>query len=83
MSAARRTRGTVIEVEVDHSKVPYAQFIRILDELGGRVVSRDGFWPLSKYRVLLPKKNVRELLNLLEGAQRSEGEAQQGAQAQS
>jgi|YelNatPaOPRAMG01_1025707.scaffolds.fasta_scaffold51137_4 hypothetical protein len=73
-----RGRGAVIEVEVDHRKVPYANFVKMLGEMGGRVVSRDGFWPLSKYKILLPKKSVREFLSLLEDAQRSEAEAQQG-----
>jgi len=71
-----RVRGTLIEVEVDHRKVPYVNFVKMLGEMGGRVVSRDGFWPLSKYKILLPKKSVREFLSLLEDAQRSEAEAQ-------
>ena len=69
----------MIEVEVDHRKVPYVDFVKLLEEVGGRVVSRDGFWPLSRYRVLLPKKNVRAFLSLLEDAQRSGAEAQQAA----
>ncbi len=69
----------MIEVEVDHRKVPYVDFVKLLEEVGGRVVSRDGYWPLSKYKVLLPKKNVRAFLSSLEGAQRSGDEAQQAA----
>lgn len=65
-------------MEVDHRKLPYANFVRLVGEMGGRVVSRDGFWPLSKYKVLIPKKNAREFLSLIESAQRSEAEAQQG-----
>jgi len=72
-------RGTLVEVEVDHRKIPYAEFVRVLSELNGRIVSRDGFWPLSRYKILLPKKKARELKRLLEEAQRSAAEASTGA----
>ncbi len=75
----RYWRGTVVEVEVDHRRVTYVEFVRIVGELNGKIVARDGFWPLARYKVLLPKKNVRELLRTIEEAQRSGAEGQTGA----
>lgn len=63
-------------VEVDHRKIPYAEFYKLVGELGGRILSREGAWPLSRYRVALPKKNARELQKIIGSAQRSEAEAQ-------
>lgn len=65
-------KGTIVEVEVDHRKIPYAEFVRILNEFNGKIVSRDGFWPLSRYKVLVPRKGARELIRFLEEAQHSE-----------
>ena len=72
----RYAKGTLIEVEIDHRKITYAEFVKLVSELSGRIVSRDGFWPLSKYKVLIPKKNARELLRLVQEVQQSEAEAQ-------
>lgn len=75
----RPARGIVVEVEVDHRRMTYAEFMRVLTDLNGRIVSREGFWPLSRYKVLIPKKNARALTRLLEEVQRSEGGARTGA----
>ncbi|MEM0043094.1 MAG: hypothetical protein QW407_07195 [Thermofilaceae archaeon] len=66
------SRGTIVEVEVDHRRIPYAEFVKMLSSFNGKILSRDGFWPLSKYKVLVPRKGARELIRLLEEAQRSE-----------
>ncbi|RLF06580.1 MAG: hypothetical protein DRK00_01270 [Thermoprotei archaeon] len=70
-----RIRGRVVELEVDHRRVTYADFIKLVNELGGRVLFKDGFWPFARYRIALPKRRVRELLKILESeeALRSEG----------
>lgn len=61
-----RARGRVVEVEVDHRRVTYADFVKLISELGGRVLFKDGFWPYARYRVALPKRRVKELLKTLE-----------------
>ncbi|RLE86369.1 MAG: hypothetical protein DRJ67_07410 [Thermoprotei archaeon] len=75
-----RARGRVIEIEIDHRRVTYADFVKLVSELGGRVLFKDGFWPFARYRVALPKRRVRELLKILESeeALRNEGVARTG-----
>ena len=71
-----RIRGKVLEVEVDHRKMAYVDFIQLVNRLGGRVVFKDGWWPVAKYRVVMPRKRARDLLRALregvEEAQSSE-----------
>lgn len=71
-------RGTLIEVEVDHSKLSYADFVRVVNELGGRVLVKDGYWPLARYKIAIPKRNAGELLKLLEQAHIEAGSATSG-----
>ncbi len=71
-------RGTLIEVEVDHSKLSYADFVRVVNELGGRVLVKDGYWPLARYRIAIPKRNAGELLRFLEQAYTGAGSATSG-----
>jgi len=55
-------RGKLAEVEVDHRVISYADFHAIVSRLGGRIISRDGWWPIARYRLSIPKKNYRELI---------------------
>lgn len=71
-------RGTLIEVEVDHSKLSYADFVRVVNELGGRVLVKDGYWPLARYKIAIPKRNAGELLKLLEQTRTEAGSATSG-----
>jgi len=57
-----RGRGRLVEVEVDHRIIPYADFHMLVIKLGGRVLSREGWWPIAKYKLSIPKKRRKELL---------------------
>ncbi|MCS7104042.1 MAG: hypothetical protein NZ954_00565 [Thermofilaceae archaeon] len=67
----KSVRGTVVEVVIDHRKLTYAEFIKIINDLGGRVLSRDGFWPQSRYKVVVPRKSVSALIKAVEDSQRN------------